>query len=292
MKLFYSPTLALLVAVLGVLAVSPALATEPLPWQIGLQPPQGSIAERANDFHNLLLVIITGICVFVLGLLLYTCWRFREDKNPTPSKTSHNAVIEVIWTVVPVVILLIIAVPSFQLLYYMDRTDATDMTVKITGAQWYWTYEYPEEQIAFDSYIIDEADLAEGQKRLLDVDNAMIVPEGTRIKLLIQGNDVMHSFFVPSLAVQIYTVAGRTNEAWIDIPLGTRTYYGQCNQICGVNHAYMPIVIKAVSAEDYRAWVAEAQDEFSIAHNPTNQAEGEFDLAHTTTTLGTLREIE
>ena len=245
-----------------------AHAAEPLPWQMGLQPPSGSIAEQATDLHNLLLVIITLISLFVLALLVYTCLRFRESRNPVPSKTTHNTVIEVLWTVIPVIILVVIAVPSFKLLYYMDRTDDTDMVVKVTGAQWYWTYEYPEEEIIFDSYMIDSEDLEEGQKRLLDVDYPLVVPEGTRIKVLVLANDVMHSFFVPSLAVQVYTVAGRTNEVWLDVPMGEKTYYGQCNQICGVNHSYMPIVIKAVSAEDYKIWLEEAREEFASVDRP------------------------
>lgn len=251
-----------------VLTAGAAHAAEPKPWQMNLQPASGSIAEAATDLHNLLLIIITAISVFVLALLVYTCIRFREDRNPNPSKTTHNTVIEILWTVIPVIILVVIAVPSFKLLYYMDRTDETDMVINVTGAQWYWTYEYPKEEIAFDSYMIADEDIQEGQKRLLDVDNPLIVPEGTRIKLLVNANDVMHSFFVPSLAVQIYTVAGRTNEAWIDVPMGEKTYYGQCNQICGINHAYMPIVIKAVSAEDYDEWLAMAREEFAMNDGP------------------------
>lgn len=265
----YAVAKSLGVAMLAMLAATGlAYAAEPQPWQMDLQPAAGSIAEKASDLHNMLLVIITLISLFVLGLLVYTCLRFRESKNPNPSKTTHNTVIEVLWTVIPVVILVVIAVPSFKLLYYMDRTDETDMVVKVTGAQWYWTYEYPKEELAFDSYMIPEDEITEGQKRLLDVDNPLVVPEGTRIKLLVQANDVMHSFFMPSLAVQIYTVAGRTNEAWIDIPMGEKTYYGQCNQICGVNHSYMPIVIKAVSAEDYKAWVEQAREEFATVERP------------------------
>lgn len=240
-----------------------AMAATPEPWQMGLQAPAGSIAEKANDLHNLLLVIITAISVFVLALLIYTCLRFRESKNKVASKTTHNPLIEVLWTVIPVIILVVIAVPSFRLLYYQDRTDLADMVVKVTGAQWYWSYEYPDEQIAFDSYMIDDEDLVEGQQRMLEVDNPLVVPEGTRVKLLIEGVDVMHSFFVPSLAVQKYTVVGRTNETWIDVPMGVKTYYGQCNQICGTNHSYMPIVIKAVSAEDYKIWLEGAKEEFA-----------------------------
>ena len=267
----FKTLLATLGMAIGVITMaSSAFAAEPTPWQMGLQPAAGSIAERAADLHNLLLIIITGITVLVLALLTYTCLRFRESKNPTPSKTSHNTLIEVIWTVAPVVILLIIAVPSFKLLYYMDRTDETDMVIKVTGAQWYWNYEYLDEQIAFDSYMIETEDLVDGQKRLLDVDNPMIVPEGTRVKLLVVGNDVLHSFFMPAMAVQVYTVVGRTNEAWIDVPMGEKTYYGQCNQICGINHSYMPIVIKAVSAQDYEQWLNEARKEFATLDTPNN----------------------
>jgi cytochrome c oxidase subunit 2 len=245
-------------------------AAEPQAWQLGLQEPAGSIAEKATSLHNLLLVIITAISVFVLALLVYTCVRYREKANPKPSRTTHNTVIEILWTVVPVLILVVIAVPSFRLLYYLDDTKQTEMVVKITGNQWYWNYEYPEEGLAFDSYMVDEEDLEEGQPRLLTVDYPMVVPEGTKVKLLITGNDVMHSFFVPALAVQTYSIIGRVNEAWIDVPLGAKSYYGQCNQICGVNHAYMPIVIEAVSADDYAKWLATAKEEFALNNMPVS----------------------
>ena len=247
-----------------------AWAAEPQPWQFGLQPPAGSIAEKATSLHNLLLVIITAISLFVLALLVYTCVRFRQSANSKPSKTTHNAVIEVLWTVVPVLILVVIAVPSFRLLYYMDKTQDTEMVIKITGNQWYWNYEYPDEELSFDSYMIDEAELKKGQKRLLEVDYPMVVPAGTRVKLLVTGNDVMHAFFVPSLAVQTYSIIGRVNEAWIDVPEGTNTYYGQCNQICGVNHAYMPIVVKALEKNEYEAWLAEAKQEFASGETPAD----------------------
>jgi cytochrome c oxidase subunit 2 len=200
---------------------------------------------------------------------VYVCVRFRRSANPNPSKTSHNTVIEILWTVVPVLILVVIAVPSFQLLYYMDKTKDTEMVIKVTGNQWYWNYEYPDEGVSFDSYLVDEEDLGENEIRLLSVDNPMVVPAGTRIKLLVTGNDVMHSFFVPSLAVQIYSIAGRINEAWIDVPEGTKKYYGQCNQICGVNHAYMPIVVQALNEADYAEWLLNAKEEFASAEVPS-----------------------
>ena len=256
---------ATLVFSLVVLAAGAASAAQPLPWQLGLQPPAGSIAEMADDLHDLLLIVITLISLFVLGLLVYVGIRFRASANPVPSKTSHHTVIEILWTVIPVLILVGIAVPSFRLLYYLDKTADTDMVIKVTGNQWFWNYEYPDEGIAFDSYMVDEGDLQEGQIRLLSVDYPMVVPENTRIKLLITGNDVMHSFFVPSLAVQVYAFIGRTNEVWIDVPTGAQTYYGQCNQICGVNHAYMPIEVKALPAAEYQEWLKTAREEFAMS---------------------------
>ena len=238
-------------------------ASEPKPWQMDLQPPSGIIAETATDLHNFLLVVITLISLFVLALLVYVCWRYKENSNKIPSKTSHNTIIEVLWTVIPVLILVVIAVPSFKLLYLQETDKEYDMVVKVTGAQWYWNYEYPDEKINFDSYMIEEDKIKDGQKRLLDVDNPLVVPEGTKIKFLITGNDVMHSFFIPSLAVQVYSIAGRINEVWTEIPKGPKTYYGQCNQICGVNHAYMPIVLKSVSKEDYKKWLADAKLKFA-----------------------------
>jgi cytochrome c oxidase subunit 2 len=245
--------------------INSAYASEPKPWQMDLQEPAGIIATKATDLHNFLLVVITLISVFVLGLLVYVCIKFREKPNVKPSKTSHNTLIEVIWTVVPVLILVVIAIPSFKLLYLTEADKPVDMVVKVSGAQWYWNYEYPDEEISFDSYIIAEADLKDNQKRMLDVDNPLVVPEGTRIKFLITGNDVMHSFFVPSLALQVYSIAGRVNEIWTEVPMGKKKYYGQCNQICGVNHAYMPIVIQALPKDEYKQWLKEAKVKFANA---------------------------
>ena len=245
------------------LGLSVAIAAQPEPWQIGLQEPAGSIAQKATDLHNLLLIIITFISVFVLGLLVFVGWRFRKEANPKPSKTTHNTVIEILWTVVPVLILVVIAVPSFRLLYYMDETKNAEMVIKVTANQWYWNYEYLDEEISFDSYMLKDEELQPGQPRLLSVDNPLVVPDGTKIKFLVTGNDVMHSFFVPSLAVQTYAFVGRSNEVWIDVPLGEKTYYGQCNQICGVNHSFMPIVVKALESKKYQAWLSKAKKEFA-----------------------------
>ena len=251
-----------------VFGLSVAGAAQPEPWQIGLQEPAGSIAQKATDLHNLLLVIITLISVFVLGLLVFVGWRFRRESNPKPSKTTHNTVIEILWTVVPVLILVVIAVPSFRLLYYMDETKNAEMVIKVTANQWYWNYEYMDEQISFDSYMLKDDELQPGQPRLLSVDNPLIVPDNTKIKFLVTGNDVMHSFFVPSLAVQTYAFVGRSNEVWIDVPSGEKTYYGQCNQICGVNHSFMPIVVKALARDKYEKWLLEAKKDFALSDGP------------------------
>ena len=251
-----------------VFGLSVAGAAQPEPWQIGLQEPAGSIAQKATDLHNLLLVIITLISVFVLGLLVFVGWRFRRESNPKPSKTTHNTVIEILWTVVPVLILVVIAVPSFRLLYYMYETKNAEMVIKVTANQWYWNYEYMDEQISFDSYMLKDDELQPGQPRLLSVDNPLIVPDNTKIKFLVTGNDVMHSFFVPSLAVQTYAFVGRSNEVWIDVPPGEKTYYGQCNQICGVNHSFMPIVVKALARDKYEKWLLEAKKDFALSDGP------------------------
>ena len=240
-----------------------ASASEPKPWQFGLQDPAGIIAEMATDLHDFLLIVITLISLFVLGLLLYVCLRFRESRNPNPTRTSHNTVIEILWTVIPVLILVVIAVPSFKLLYLQETDKPFDMVIKVTGNQWYWNYEFPDENVAYDSYMIPDDEIKGEQIRLLEVDNPLIVPEGKKIKFLITGNDVMHSFFVPSLALQVYSFAGRVNEIWTEIPIGEKKYYGQCNQICGVNHSYMPIVIKAVKQQDFDKWLKEAKVKFA-----------------------------
>ena len=242
-------------------------ASEPKPWQLDLQEPAGIIASKATDLHNFLLVIITLISIFVLGLLIYVCIKFREKPGVKPSKTSHNTIVEIIWTVVPVLILVVIAIPSFKLLYLQETDKPFDMVVKVSGNQWYWNYEYPDQEISFDSYIINEEDLKPGQKRMLEVDNPLVVPEGTKIKFLITGKDVMHSFFVPSLALQVYSIAGRINEMWTEVPVGKKKYYGQCNQICGVNHAYMPIVIQSLPKEEYKQWLKEAKVKFANKEN-------------------------
>jgi cytochrome c oxidase subunit 2 len=228
---------------------------EPHDWQLGFQEAATSSKHHIEALHSELLIIITVIALFVMGLLVYVMIRFNAQANPVPSRTSHNTVIEVLWTVIPVLILLVIAVPSFKLMYYLDRTPKADMTVKVTGHQWYWSYEYPDYgDVGFDSNLITEDQLKPGQKRLLEVDNRLVVPIGENIRVQIAGSDVMHSWFVPSFGVQMYAVVGRLNESWFNIDQ-PGVYYGQCNQICGVNHAFMPIVVEAVSKEDFAKFI-------------------------------------
>jgi len=240
----------------------------PQPWQIGMQPAASPVREHIDSLHNELLVIITLISLFVLALLLYAIVKFNAKAHPVPSKTTHAPLIEVLWTVVPVLILVTIAVPSFKLMFYMDKAQHADMTLKVTGHQWYWSYEYPDQQdLSFDSNMMpqDQA-IKEGKPRLLEVDNPVVLPVGTVVRVLVEGSDVIHSWFLPSMGVQEYAMPGHTNESWLSVNQ-VGTYYGQCNQICGVNHPFMPIEIKAVSKDDFAKWVEEAKKKFS--HNET-----------------------
>ncbi len=218
-------------------------------------------------------------------LLLYVMVRFNARAHPMPSRTSHNTWIEIAWTVIPVLILLAIAIPSFKLMYYMDKTQKADMTIKVTGHQWYWTYEYPDfKDVSFDSNIIPpEEAVKSGKKRLLDVDNRLVVPVGENVRVLVAGTDVMHSWFVPSFGVQEYAVPGRLNESWFNVEK-PGLYYGQCNQICGVNHAFMPIVVEAVSKEDFQKFIsakekAAANGTAPVATGKTAAAGGAVHLA-------------
>ncbi len=246
--------LAMLVLNLAGFATGAAYAAEPQPWEMGMQPPASLTAERIESFHNLLLWIITLITLFVLALLVYVMWRFRASRNPVPNKTSHNTFIEVLWTVVPIMILVIVAIPSFKLLYYADRTPKAGLTVKAIGHQWYWSYEYPDSKISFDSQVIDDADLKPGQLRLLDVDNRLVLPVDTNVRVLVASEDVIHAWVVPALGLQINAVPGRLNETWVNVT-APGTYYGQCTQLCGVNHGFMPIAIQAMSKDDFAKWL-------------------------------------
>jgi cytochrome c oxidase subunit 2 len=245
--------------------VSGAWAAKPEPWQMGFQPPASPVMEEIESFHDILLVIITVITAFVLGLLLYVMWRFSEKRNPTPSKTTHNTVIEVVWTVVPVLILVYIAFKSFPLLYFTDVTPEPDMTIKAVGHQWFWSYEYPDNgNFTFDAYMIQDADIdpSKGQIRLLSADNNVVVPIDTTIKVLLAAEDVIHAFAMPAFGVKEDAVPGRLNETWFKATK-EGVYYGQCSELCGNGHAYMPIVIEVVSKAKFDEWVKEAQSKFA-----------------------------
>ncbi len=258
---------------LGLFAAGTARAQEmlgqPVPGGLGLQAGATPVKEQIHDFHNMLLVIITLICVFVLALLVYVMFRFRAAANPTPSKTTHNTLIEVIWTAVPVMILVVIAIPSMKLLYAQDVVPEADMTIKAIGKQWYWSYEYPDHgNFAFDAFMLQDEDAAAaGKPRLLATDQAVVIPVDTTVRILVTAGDVLHSFAVPAFGIKTDAVPGRLNETWVNVQ-EEGTYYGQCSELCGTAHAYMPIMVKVVSQEEFDAWVAEAQDEFAAAPAP------------------------
>ncbi|MDP6954075.1 MAG: cytochrome c oxidase subunit II [Alphaproteobacteria bacterium] len=239
---------------------------QPVPWQMGLQAAASPVMEEINDFHNLLLVIITVIAIFVLGLMIYVMVKFNRKANPTPSTFTHNTVLEVVWTVIPVLILVVIAVPSFKLLYNEGVVPEHDMTIKVTGYSWFWGYEYLDENdetdFLFDAFMIDEENLGPGQPRLLATDNEIVVPVGKVVRVLLTSADVIHAWAVPALGVKRDAVPGRLNDAWFQVDR-PGTYYGQCSELCGTNHAFMPIQVKAVSEADYEAWLQTARDEFA-----------------------------
>ena len=234
-----------------------AFAAEPMPWGLNLQEAASPLAERIHEFHDLLLWIIFSIAIFVLLLLVWVIIRYNHKANPEPQQFSHNVAIEVLWTVVPIIILIIIAIPSFKVLYYNDRSETIDMTLKIVGYQWYWNYEYPDHgNISFDSYMVADQDITGDQVRLLSTDTQVVLPVDTNVQLLISAGDVLHSWTVPAFGVKMDAIPGRWNETWVNISR-PGTYYGQCSELCGKDHAYMPIEIKAVPKDEFRAWALE-----------------------------------
>ena len=228
---------------------------QPSPWQVGLQQSASPVMDNIIWFHDFLLYIITGIAGFVLVLLVVVMVRFNARANPLPSRTTHNTFIEIAWTLIPIVILMFIAVPSFKLLFLQLNVPAADLTVKATGKQWYWSYSYPDNgQFEFDSLMLKEGERKEGQPRLLAVDNEMVVPVNKTVRVITTGSDVIHSFAVPSFGIKIDAVPGRINETWFT---ATRegVYYGQCSELCGKDHAFMPIAVHVVSEQAFSAWV-------------------------------------
>ena len=245
-----------------------ALADQPRAWQMGFQPAASPIAEQIAEFHDLMLWIITLICVLVLGLLLFVMYRFSEKRNPTPTRTTHNTVLETLWTAVPVIVLVLIAVPSFKLLYAEDVIVDTEMTIKAIGRQWYWSYEYPDHgNFTFDASMVPEAELQPDQPRLLATDLAIVLPVDTRIRILVTASDVLHNFALPAFGLKMDAVPGRINETWVSINK-EGVYYGQCSEICGAGHSYMPIMIKAVSKAEFAQWVEQAKEAFARRDAP------------------------
>jgi len=256
--------------ILGLGAVfSQAIAGEgqPTDWQITFQKAVTPVMHGINDFHNILMVVITVITIFVLVLLAYVCIKFRAKANPKPSKTTHNTLIEVVWTVVPVLILIGLAIPSYRLLVKQRVLPVADMTIKAIGNQWYWSYEYPDHgDLSFDSVMVEDEDLKPGQPRLLAVDNDVVVPVGTTVRVIVTASDVIHNWAVPSFGIKMDGIPGRLNETWFKAEK-TGIFYGQCSELCGIRHAFMPIAVRVVSQADFDAWVEKAK----LAHGATDK---------------------
>lgn len=235
-------------------------------WQIWLQEPASPTADRIVAFNGQLMVIETLIVIFVMGLMAYIAYRYSAKNNPVPSKTTHHVGLEVAWTILPIFILVGITIPSLKHLYFADRTPDAEMTLKITGNQWYWNYAYPDQNnLTFDSIFVPDDELKPGQPRMLTVDNKVYLPVETNIRLLMTSVDVIHNWAIPSLSVKLDTVPGRINETWTRIheKYVGKTIYGMCSELCGVNHGFMPIAIEAVSKEDFAKWVKQAQAKFA-----------------------------
>ena len=247
----------------ALLFATEVFANQPKNWQLSFQDAASQSMREIVNFHDkLLLPIIIAISAFVLFLMVYACIRFSAVRNPNPSKRTHNVAVEVLWTLIPCLILIVMAVPSFKILYKQDAIPKADVTVKAIGYQWYWGYEYPDENIIFESYMVADKDLKENQPRLLAVDNEVVVPVNKVVKVLITANDVLHAWALPSFGVKRDAVPGRINETWFKAEK-VGTYYGQCSELCGIKHAFMPITVRVVSEEDYQAWLMDAKIKFA-----------------------------
>jgi cytochrome c oxidase subunit 2 len=227
------------------------------PWQMNFPEAVTPAMEHITSFHTMLLYIITAIVIFVTVLLVYVMVKFNAKANPVPSTTTHNVLLEVLWTVVPIIILITISVPSLKLLFFEARNPEPELTVKVTGYQWYWGYEYPDNgDVSVTSYMVkdSEIDQSKGQKRLLSADNAMVIPVDTNVLFQVTAQDVIHAFAVPQFGIKVDAIPGRLNSTWARVTK-TGTYYGQCSELCGKGHGFMPIEIKVVSKEDFANWV-------------------------------------
>jgi cytochrome c oxidase subunit 2 len=252
-------------------AQEPVVRGAPTPWQMNFQPAASPVMDMIESLHDLLLFIIVVISAFVLGLLAFACFRFRADRNPEPSRRTHNTVLEIAWTAIPVLILVVIAIPSFKLLYFMDRAANPAMTLKAIGHQWYWSYVYPDNgNFTFDARMVTAEEAVAKQQnvvRLLDTDEEVVLPIGKNIRIQITSEDVIHSWTIPSFGIKHDAVPGRINESWFNIEK-PGIYYGQCSELCGMQHAYMPIKVRAVSPEEFDAWVKQAQGKYDKLEAP------------------------
>lgn len=256
-KLFASLTV-LGAALSGAPAAIAAGLGQPVEWQMNLQQAATPVMEFIRDFHNGLLILTTVICLVVAALLIWVCVKFNAQANPVASRTTHNTLVEVIWTVVPIIILIGIAIPSFRLLYLQRDFPAPEMTVKAIGNQWFWSYEYPEHDVSFDQYLKTKAELKDGEPYLLATDTEVVVPVNKIVRVIVTANDVLHSWTIPSFGSKIDAVPGRLNETWFKAEK-EGIYYGQCSELCGKDHAYMPISVRVVSEDEYNTWLATAK---------------------------------
>lgn len=235
-----------------------------LQWPLELETSASLVRERMTAFHDGLLVwVMAGVALFVLAALIYIMVRYRAKANPVPAKFSHNVPLEIVWTIIPVIILAVVAVPSFKLLYYMDKSPGKpEVTIKVTGHQWYWEYAYPDENnFSFNANLVPDKELQPGQPRLLTTDNHIVIPVNTNVQILVTAADVLHAFMVPPFGINVLAVPGRVNEVWLNATK-EGIFYGQCNKICGVNHGYMPIMVEVVSKEKYQQWLLEAKKKY------------------------------
>jgi cytochrome c oxidase subunit 2 len=244
---------------------------QPTPWQMDLQGSASPVMEDVASFHFFLLWVIAVISAFVLALLLICIVRFNARANPTPSRTTHNTPIEILWTIVPVIILAAIAVPSFRLLFVQLQVPTPDLTVKVTGKQWFWSYSYPDSKFEFDSLMVQEKDLKPGQIRLLAVDNELVVPINKVVHVLVTGADVIHSFAVPSFGIRMDAVPGRINETWFKATI-EGVFYGQCSELCGKDHAFMPIAVRVVKQGEFDTWLNGAKQKYAYDSGTAHQA--------------------
>ncbi len=274
MKLFFS-------VIVGICLLSPSAYAElglSEDWQLSFQEPATDLMSDIISFHSYILMpIITGISILVLSLLLYIAFRFNSSRNHTASNTTHNTVVEILWTVIPVILLIIIAIPSFRLLYVSETIPKADLTIKAIGNQWYWSYEYPDYgDIVFDANMLNDDELSDPKLRLLETDTQIVVPVNKVVKLQITSNDVLHAWTIPAFGVKMDAVPGKLNETWFKANK-EGIFYGQCSELCGPKHAFMPINVKVVSDKEFEDWIGFAKEEY--ASENINLYNNTFELA-------------